>query len=77
VAEFVLAVKQYRDKFIPARLEDRILVHVDHLDPPAMLSRDGLERSDKVVTEVAPLPTQHGKYLAPGHSRHFSTLKLT
>ena len=77
MAEFMVAVQQHRDPLAPACLQRGMLIHVEHLDVPAMLIGNGLERIDQDMAQMTPLSAEHSETLAIGAHAHYCALRLT
>ena len=77
MAEFMVAVQQHRDPLAPACLQRGMLIHVEHLDVPAILVGNGLERIDQNMAQMTPLSAEHSEALTIGAHAHYCALRLT
>ena len=77
MAEFMVAVQQHRYPLAPACFQRGMLIHVEHLDVPAILVGNGLERIDQNMAQMTPLSAEHSEALAISIHFHHSALRLT
>lgn len=67
MTKLVLAVQQHRNELVPARLQLRVLIDVDHLDRPVVLLGKGPERINQVVAEMTPRAAENREGATRGY----------
>ena len=77
MTEFMLAMQHHRDPLAPAYFQRGMPIYVEHLDVPAVLVGNGLERIDQDMAQMTPLPAEHSEALTIGVHLHHSALRLT